>query len=303
MSNDKPSYLWAAFNARPFGMPIPPNWFGLAALGMMGVFLSPGFLVLGAGLEIAYLAALSTSKRFRNVVDAGALQKQQIEDPADRRYREMLEKLSLSEQRRQQQVEARAREILAMLKASPMMSTHADSLEQLVWLHLRLLAARQAIARVVQTAQQERAQLAAQEDQIRKRLESATIGVELRRSLEQQVAVIDQRQEALRRPRAGRRRRGRDGVLGRIAHLRKLADVVVAHEDAGCAAGQDDRAHRRVFGERADLIQHLLGARRGHGPQGRIGVGDDRGPAAPLDGDEAHRLILPFCRRAWYGEA
>jgi hypothetical protein len=196
MSKDKPSYLWAAFNARPFGMPIPPNWFGLAALGMMGVFLSPGFLVLGAGLEIAYLAALSTSRRFRNVVDAGALQQQQIEDPADRRYREMLEKLALSEQRRQQQVEARAREILAMLKASPMMSTHADSLEQLVWLHLRLLSARQAIARVVQTAQQERAQLAAQEEQIRKRLESTTIGVELRRSLEQQVAVIDQRQEA-----------------------------------------------------------------------------------------------------------
>jgi hypothetical protein len=192
----KPSYLWAAFNARPFGMPIPPNWFGLAALGLLGAFVSPGFLLLGAGLEIAYLMGLSGNQRFRNVVDAGALQKQQIEDPVDRRYREFLEKLSLSEQRRHQQVEARAREILLTLKASPMMSTHADSLEQLVWLHLRLLAARQAIARVVQTAQSERAQLAAQEEQIRNRLKSDGIGAELRRSLEQQVAVIDQRQEA-----------------------------------------------------------------------------------------------------------
>ena len=196
MSTPKPSYLMAAFNAKPFGMPIPPNWFGLAAFGLLGVFLTPGFWLLGAGLEVAYLAALAGSQRFRNVVDAGALQKQQVEDPVDRRYREFIEKLSLSEQRRHQQVEARAREIMTTLKASPMMSTHADSLEQLVWLHLRLLAARQAIARVVQTAQQERAQLAAQEDQIRKRLESTDIGADLRRSLEQQVAVIDQRQEA-----------------------------------------------------------------------------------------------------------
>ncbi len=186
----------AAFNAKPFGMPIPPNWFGLAAFGLLGVFLTPGFWLLGAGLEVAYLAALSGSKRFRNVVDAESLQKHQIEDPIDRRYRDFLDKLAPSEQRRHQQVEARAREILMTLKASPMMSTHADSLEQLVWLHLRLLAARQAIARVVQTAQQERAQLAAQEEQIRKRLTSTQIAAELRRSLEQQVAVIDQRQEA-----------------------------------------------------------------------------------------------------------
>ena len=142
------------------------------------------------------MAGLAGNQRFRNVVDAGAMQKQRVEDPVDRRYREFLEKLSSSEQRRHQQVEARAREILTTLKASPMMSTHADSLEQLVWLHLRLLAARAAIARVVQTAQQERAQLGSQEEQIRKRLQSDAIGAELRRSLEQQVAVIDQRQEA-----------------------------------------------------------------------------------------------------------
>lgn len=194
--SSKPSYLMAAFNARPFGMPVPPNWFGLAAFAMLGVFLSPGFWVLGAGLEVAYLAALSGSRRFRNVVDASNLELQQAEDPADRRYRDLLEKLAVSEQRRHQQIESRAREIIGMLRASPMMSTHADSLEQLVWLHLRLLAARQAIARVVHTAQQEREQLAAQEEQILKRLQSGEIGPELRRSLEQQVAVIDQRQEA-----------------------------------------------------------------------------------------------------------
>ena len=210
----KRSYLMAAFNARPFGMPIPPNWFGIATFAMLGMFLSPGFLLLGAGLEVAYLAVLSGSKRFRNVVDAGNLQIQQAADPADRRYNEFVDKLTASEQRRHQLIEGRAREIIGMLKASPLMSTHADSLEQLVWLHLRLLAARQAIARVVQTAQQERAQLAAQEEQILLRLKSADIGVELRRSLEQQVAVIDQRQDA--HLNADRRLEHVEAELGRI---------------------------------------------------------------------------------------
>ncbi len=210
----KRSYLMAAFNARPFGMPIPPNWFGIATFAMLGMFLSPGFLLLGAGLEVAYLAVLSGSKRFRNVVDAGNLQIQQAADPADRRYNEFIDKLTASEQRRHQLIEGRAREIIGMLKASPLMSTHADSLEQLVWLHLRLLAARQAIARVVQTAQQERAQLAAQEEQILLRLKSADIGVELRRSLEQQVAVIDQRQDA--HLNADRRLEHVEAELGRI---------------------------------------------------------------------------------------
>ena len=72
-------YLWAAFNARPLGMPLPPNWFGLGALGLLGAFISPGFWVLGVGLELAYLALLARNARFRRTVDA---QQTQPADPA-----------------------------------------------------------------------------------------------------------------------------------------------------------------------------------------------------------------------------
>jgi len=41
-------YVRAAFNARPIGMWIPPNWIGLGVFGFLGV-LNPGFWVLGAG--------------------------------------------------------------------------------------------------------------------------------------------------------------------------------------------------------------------------------------------------------------
>lgn len=190
--SEQPSYLRAAFNARPLGMPIPPNWFGLAAFGLLGVFLSPGFLLLGAGLEIGYLYWLSNSPRFRKSVLAGNIRN----DPADQRYQGLLNQLDRRQRVRQHEVEMRAREILGTLGSSPLMSAHADSLEQLVWLHLRLLAARQAIARVVETAGHEAHVLAAQEKQIAARLAGSDLSPELRRSLEQQQQVIDQRQIA-----------------------------------------------------------------------------------------------------------
>ncbi len=69
---DQPSYLAAAFNARPFGMPIPPNWFGIGAFGLLGALVNPGLWLIGPGLEGFYLWTLSRNKRFRAVVDAKA---------------------------------------------------------------------------------------------------------------------------------------------------------------------------------------------------------------------------------------
>jgi hypothetical protein len=57
-------YVAAAFNARPFGMFVAPNWIGLGAFGLLGM-LNPGFWVIGAGLELGYLLTLSTNPRFQ----------------------------------------------------------------------------------------------------------------------------------------------------------------------------------------------------------------------------------------------
>jgi hypothetical protein len=186
-------YLWAAFNARPLGMPLPPNWFGLAAFGLLGAFISPGFWVLGAGLELGYLLLLSGSARFRRTVDA---EQAQPADPASQRYEATLALLDASQRGRQQAVEARAREVLQLLARSPLMASHASSLEQLVWLNLRLLVAGQALNGVVDTAARDSVELQQQEDQIDARLASSELNDELRRSLEQQKQVIDARQAA-----------------------------------------------------------------------------------------------------------
>ena len=210
MSERKPSYLWAAFTAKPFGMPIPPNWFGLAAFAMLGVVLSPGFFVVGAGLEIAYLAWLANNKRFRATVDADV----RATRPDEQRYRALLDPLDHSARSRQTALEARASEIVASLDKSPVMAAHNDSVEQLVWLHLRLLSARQAIERVVATAKTESARLADQETSIDTRLAASDVDPDLRRSLEQQKAVIDARQAA--HIEAARRKERIDAELARI---------------------------------------------------------------------------------------
>ena len=226
-------YLWAAFNARPLGMPIPPNWFGLAAFALLGAFVSPGFWVLGAGAELAYLALLARSARFRRTVDAA----ERPADPAEQRYEASLALLGDSQRQRQQRIEARAREVAQLLSRSPLMASHASSLEQLVWLNLRLLTAAQALSVVVDTAAKESVALQAQEDQIDERLRDPALADDLRRSLEQQKQVIDARQAA--HTEGSRRKEHVEAELQRIeqqiALIREQTLLATDEEQAGMA--------------------------------------------------------------------
>lgn len=184
--------LWAAFTARPLGMPVPPNFFFLGAMGLLGAFLSPGFWLLGAGLEVAYLVGLANNRRFRNALDAEAAR----DTPAERRYYSLFDTLDRERRERQRALEKRGSEIVALLDADPMMRAYSDSIEQLVWLNLRMLAASQTISRVLATAHEESQRLQAQEDGIDARLARSDLDADLRRSLEQQKQVIDARQVA-----------------------------------------------------------------------------------------------------------
>ncbi len=184
--------LWAAFTARPLGMPVPPNFFFLGAMGLLGAFLSPGFWFLGAGLELAYLIGLSSSDRFRAAIEAQAARG----NPAERRYFTLFDTLEPGRRERQRALEGRGKEIVALLDADPLMRPYADSIEQLVWLHLRMLGASQTISQVLVVARAERERLQAQEEGIDARLSESDLDPELRRSLEQQKQVIDARQAA-----------------------------------------------------------------------------------------------------------
>jgi hypothetical protein len=186
--------LWKAFTFRPLGMPIPPNFFGLAAFGLLGGFVSPGFWLIGAGAEVAYLALLSGNRRFRAAAEARAAAARG-EDDRLRAYDALVENLEPADRARQEKLEERCAEIDAAL-ATDGAGGQEEALSQLAWLHLKLLSARASLRAVVGEAGAEARTLEAQEDAARARLRDPALPAELRRSLEQQVAVIDARQAA-----------------------------------------------------------------------------------------------------------
>ena len=233
-SKDKPSYLAAAFNARPFGMPIPPNWFGIAAFGFLGGFINPGLWLIGLGLEGLYLWSLSRNERFRKTVDAVA----GVSDSSTR-YEDLLSSLDSAAQSRQYEIEQEAAEIVALLQRSDGHGSQIGDVRQMAWLHLKLLAARASLSEVIDVAGRERRKLEEQEERCRERLASPGTDDELRRSLEQQIEVIVSRRAA--HTQAEKRRELVDAELGRLRQQVSLVreQVLLATDENSMAQSLD----------------------------------------------------------------
>jgi len=227
---NKPSYLAAAFNARPFGMPIPPNWFGIATFGMLGALINPGLWLIGLGVEGMYLWWLSKNERFRNTVDAAA----GFTDSTSR-YENLLAHLDSAAQSHQYEVEREAAEIVQLLQRSEAHGSQIGDVRQMAWLHLKLLAARAAFAEVVEVADRERKKLDEQERRCKERLAAPDTDEELRRSLEQQIEVINSRRAA--HADAQRRMELVDAELGRLRQqvslVREQALLVTEESNIG----------------------------------------------------------------------
>jgi hypothetical protein len=237
-------YLWAAFVARPLGMPVPPNFFGLAAFGLLGAFLNPGFWAIGAGLEVAYLFGLSRSARFRAVVDAGRSGGPAGGGPLpgdwDERHRALVARLAPVSRQAQVDLEARCAEIVESVRAGASGATgFADGLAQLAWMHLKLLAAREALERVLAGGAAEAHALAAQEAALATRLAAADVSDDLRRTLEQQAEVIRARRQG--HAEAGRRRERVQAELERIRQQVSLVreQALLATDEATVAGSVD----------------------------------------------------------------
>jgi hypothetical protein len=209
-SDKRPSYLAAAFNARPFGMPISPNWFALAAVGLLGAFINPGLWLIGAGIEGLYLWALSRHPRFRAIVDATHLRSSDWSV----RYESLVSRLDDSARRSHEAIERQATELSDILARSGANPSQVADVRQMVWLHLKLLAARAAFIQVIGAAARERQDLDEQASRLTARIEHDGTDAELRRSLEQQRGVIESRRAA--HADAERRRELVDAELERL---------------------------------------------------------------------------------------
>lgn len=189
-------YLTAAFNARPFGMFVAPNWVGLAAFGLLGV-AEPGFWVLGAGLELGYLLVLATNERFQRVVTAMSDTTRPVVDEWTARIGRALLALGERERRRYQALAERCRSIVDLQTKHTTtglmgLEPPEQGLGKLTWMYLRLMLAQQGIARV-QSESGTSADLQASLAALEQRLAGPQVAGELRRSLEGQAEIMRQR--------------------------------------------------------------------------------------------------------------
>lgn len=187
------SYLGAAFNARPLGMPLPPNWVGLAAVALLGL-MNPGFWLIGAGLELGYLLALTSNARFRRTVDARHLQ--DASGTWESKRAALIERLPAAERTRQEALEERCRIVLTHGQdgeSATLDGQQAESLAQLAWVHLRLLLSRSRLDRVVSEAELP-AEVAKRIRDLQKRIADPTTSEGLKNSLSSQLDILTSRQ-------------------------------------------------------------------------------------------------------------
>jgi hypothetical protein len=191
-------YVRAAFNARPAGMFVPPNWIGVGIFGMLG-FLNPGFWIIGLGCELAYLGWLSTHTRFQNLVNGGRMLDEQ------RRWQEKIydsvRQLRPEDQQRYRLLESRCKEILEHQTRNTMTSTGLEEqgagLGRLVWIYLRLLLTRESIRKMLRenSRPSDDAHMTDRIASLQRQLEQPAISDELRKSLTGQLDILKQRQE------------------------------------------------------------------------------------------------------------
>jgi hypothetical protein len=228
-------YVRAAFSARPAGMLVPPNWIGIGVFALLGV-VNPGFWVLGAGAELAYLYAMSTNRRFQRIIDG----KHAIAAGQASRLRltQLVFSLSRDDQERYRAMERRCQAILELQRGAEISSgvkAQSEGLARLLWIFLSLMLTRQSINRVlretggddplekalrVPRAAGDRSleeRLAQQEETLKK----ADLGEELRKSIAGQVEILRQRIE--------KRREAREKIAfleAEVARIEQQADLL-----------------------------------------------------------------------------
>lgn len=233
------TYLKAAFNARPFGMFVAPNWVALVGIGLLGL-TNPGFWLVGAGVELAYLLGLATNPRFQRAITAQATAgtAQEWKDRLDG----MVRRLSDTDQARYVAFQSRCRAILDQFSQQDPSGTAVDvqseNLSKLIWVYLRLLIARRAMSRVLkEPTLGETQELETRLAELKHRLGDTSLAEDLRRSLTSQAEILEQR--------VTQRREGREKLDFLEAEILRIQEQVeLLREQAALSTDADGLSAR-----------------------------------------------------------
>jgi len=195
-------YVHAAFSARAGGMFVPPNWVGLGIFGFLGV-VNPGFWIIGAGCELAYLGWLASHPRFQKIVNGNQLLDER-RHWQERLYR-LIRELPPDDQQRYRALEARCQGILDQQSHGETLTTglqeQGEGLGRLAWIYLRLLLTRESIRKIIRessNSSEHASELKERIDKLQQQLQQTSVTEDLRKSLTAQIEILQQRQEKKR---------------------------------------------------------------------------------------------------------
>ena len=193
-------YVKAAFlrRARLPGLGhMPLNLTGLAGIALLGLW-NPGFWLLGIAIEVAYLVLKASSPRFQKLIQGEALLMQQkggeqkvqqviqsLGPPSMERYRRLLEQCRLIPGLQQGSTDP----------TSTLGDLRGGSLNQLLWLFIRLLSSRELM--VATLTQVNPASLEGDVAKLKERLAQADPESPLGRSLKATLDIQSKRLENL----------------------------------------------------------------------------------------------------------
>jgi len=241
------TYVTAAFNARPWGMFVAPNWVGLAAFGLLAAAVDPWFMAVGAGLELGYLLTLATNQRFQRAVAAQPLDASRAQ--WNHRIARLTERLAGDERERYDALADRCRSIIDLQTHGGSEMPHgidsqADGLGRLSWMFLRLLVARRTISSVLSA--DDVSALEARARVLERQAADESTSADLRRSLGGQAEILNQR--IAQRTEAARKLAYIDAELARIEE-----QVELIREQAALSTDPE------LLSQRIDEITATLG--------------------------------------------
>ena len=206
---------------------------GYAVLGIA----HPGFWLLGLGLEAAYLFALSTNKRFQQLVDTQ--HQKELHGEAFEQRNKLVARLTPGAQRRLSALEAKYQRIKKLYLENNLneaqFEANRDALQRLLWSYLKLLLARSTLESVASPQD-----LREQAVTLEKEIASPELPALARHSKEATLTILQQRLES-----AARRERTLQEIDSDLSRIE--AQVDLALENASIPGREQSISYNIAF--------------------------------------------------------